>query len=117
MFFGGSWVAWGAGRVPVGVSPAESEFNTVEKTGGAKTHTLTVAEMPLHNHGGKLLAGGGELGLGGGSAYHARVLPSGTGWTGPGNAWGEPNIAAQGDGQAHNNLQPYITCYMWKRTA
>lgn len=46
----GTWVAWGAGRVPVGVDTAQTEFNTVEKTGGEKTHTLATNEMPRHNH-------------------------------------------------------------------
>ena len=46
----GTWVAWGSGRVPVGVDTSQTEFNTVEKTGGEKTHQLTVDEMPSHNH-------------------------------------------------------------------
>lgn len=37
--FGGTWEAWGAGRCPVGVNVDDSDFATVEKTGGAKTHT------------------------------------------------------------------------------
>ena len=49
----GTWVLWGAGRVPVGVKTSDSSFNTVEKTGGSKTanisHTHTIAS---HNHGG-----------------------------------------------------------------
>ena len=37
--YGGTWAAWGAGRVPVGVNTSDSDFSTVQKTGGAKTHT------------------------------------------------------------------------------
>ena len=48
--FGGTWVSWGAGRVPVGVDTTQNEFKTVEKTGGEKTHKLTVSEMPKHTH-------------------------------------------------------------------
>lgn len=50
--FGGTWVAWGTGRVPVGVDASDTDFNTVEKIGGAKKHTLTAAEsgLPAHNH-------------------------------------------------------------------
>lgn len=49
-YFGGTWVAWGAGRVPVGINTADGNFNTVEKTGGASTIALTVAQMPAHTH-------------------------------------------------------------------
>ena len=48
--FGGTWTAWGAGRVPVGIDASQTEFDTVEETGGAKTHTLTVDEIPSHYH-------------------------------------------------------------------
>jgi len=48
--FGGSWISWGSGRVPVGVNTNDTDFNTVEKEAGAKTHTLTVAQMPTHTH-------------------------------------------------------------------
>ena len=48
--FGGTWASWGTGRVPVGVDTAQTEFNTVQKTGGAKTHTLSTSEMPSHTH-------------------------------------------------------------------
>lgn len=103
--FGGTWVAWGSGRVPVGVDITQTEFNTVNKTGGAKTHTLTIAEMPAHTHQyrhyfGKINADDGPYGS----------LP--TGVTDPGGP-----TKSTGGGQAHNNLQPYITCYMWRRTA
>lgn len=48
--FGGTWAAWGSGRVPVGVNTGDSSFNTVEKTGGSKTVTLAEANLPAHTH-------------------------------------------------------------------
>lgn len=54
--FGGTWVSWGAGRVPIGVNTGDSDFNTVEKTGGGKTfnnsHTHVVGSHThtLNNH-------------------------------------------------------------------
>lgn len=48
--FGGTWVAWGSGRAPVGINTSDGNFNTVEKTGGSATETLTVAQMPSHTH-------------------------------------------------------------------
>ena len=49
-YLGGTWVAWGAGKVPVGVDTTDTDFATVEKTGGEKEHILTTNEMPSHNH-------------------------------------------------------------------
>lgn len=48
--FGGTWIPWGSGKVPVGVNTGDSYFNTVEKTGGNKTITLTKTQIPVHNH-------------------------------------------------------------------
>ena len=48
--FGGTWVAWGSGRVPVGVNTGDGNFNTVEKTGGTATETLSVSQIPSHTH-------------------------------------------------------------------
>jgi len=110
--FGGTWVPWGTGRVPVGIDTSDAAFDTVEKTGGAKTHTLSTAEMPTHNHGGKIagtsngdymgLVGGGQGGWGIASSTNNNIYRAG--------------ISNDGSGSAHNNLQPYIACYMWKRT-
>lgn len=101
----GTWSAFGAGRVPVGYDSGQTEFNTDEKTGGAKTHTLTVNEMPAHNH--PMRFGNPAGGDGTGYAY------SGTAGTGT-SPFNPLNV---GGGQAHNNLQPYIVVRMWKRTA
>jgi microcystin-dependent protein len=46
----GTWAAYGPGRVLVCVDGSQAEFNAVQKTGGAKTHTLTTAEIASHNH-------------------------------------------------------------------
>lgn len=110
VLFGGTWVAWGAGKVPVGVDTSQTEFNTVEKTGGEKTHTLTVAEMPSHSHNWKATNLGASGDNYAGIAYNNY---SGHAGQNPMTEW----IYNTGGDQAHNNLQPYITCYMWKRTA
>ena len=49
--FGGTWVAFGTGRTLVGIDTSQTEFNTVQKTGGEKTHTLTGAESGQKNLG------------------------------------------------------------------
>jgi hypothetical protein len=113
-FLGGTWVAWGSGQVPVGVDTGQTEFNTVEKTGGEKTHVLTTAEMPSHSHtapGGT--SGGTPVNPGDNLSVNYTNQSAATGWSGTG--LGGSNLT--GGSQPHNNLQPYITCYMWKRTA
>ena len=140
-FLGGTWVSWGAGRVPVGVSSSDTDFNTAEKTGGEKTHRLSVDEMPWHDHSGTNSTvetetihtrptGGALLPLGI-STYTVKydvneqtqeymVSPAGgqtldvESGTIINSQYG---VCPNGSGVAHNNLQPYITCYMWKRTA
>lgn len=110
-YLGGTWVAWGSGRVPVGVDTAQTEFSTVERTGGAKTHTLSVNEMPYHDHdfvdtGWMNTFGDSDTG----GLYPFPMLSS--------FGAAEPSSTSPaGNSQPHNNLQPYITCYMFKRTA
>lgn len=110
---GGTWVAWGSGRVPVGVDGSQTEFDTVEKTGGSKTHTLTTAEMPAHAHGAGPNADGLAAHRVNTAGGYRAVFASGS----TGEVFDYRGTDSQGDGQAHNNLQPYITCYMFKRTA
>ena len=109
----GTWAAFGAGRVPVGIDSSDTDFDTAEETGGAKTHELTKAEIPPHLHTYNMKAnipGGTNAG---GDAYS---LGTASYNTGAGNVLGE-NGNGTGDASAHNNLQPYIAVYMWKRTA
>ena len=87
------------GKVVVGISAADTEFDTLNETGGAKTHTLTYAQMPAHNHG--INAGFGDTGTGDILRYQQ--------WAGNGRGYqytlsGGQTISTEGGGQAHNNL-------------
>ena len=104
----GTWAAFGAGRVPVGINSADADFDTAEETGGAKTHTLTTSELPAHSHGGIFPSGAS-----GSFSQAFDVDNPGTG----ADLGSEKTTSNTGSGAAHNNLQPYIVVYMWKRTA
>lgn len=130
----GTWAAFATGRTIVGIDAGQTEFNTVKETGGAKTHTLSINEMPQHNHSGSTVAitdpghkhSIETVGFNEGTGALRRRLAE----TPPGTQTdGDPintnttgitatlTIANQGGGAAHNNLQPYIVVYMWERTA
>lgn len=101
--FGGTWISWGAGRVPVGVDTTQTEFNTVEKTGGSKylqehRHNYLTTTLYYYDY----IAGGDIVAIPKGSTNKAIYKISGT-----------PDVPYANSG----NLQPYITCYIWKRTA
>lgn len=117
--FGGTWVAWGSGRVPVGVDTSDSSFSTVEKTGGEKTHTLTANEMPSHAH--TIPGSTVSWGTGVNAAHINESVMLGTTGTNQLLFLSDGGTILKtgeiGGSNAHNNLQPYITCYMWKRTA
>lgn len=106
LFGFGTWVAFGAGRVPVGLDANQTEFDTIEETGGAKTHTLQTSEIPAHSHVQNL------------PTSQTGSQSSGTRDTSTtGSSADALSTANTGGGGAHNNLQPYIVVYMWKRTA
>lgn len=50
VYFGGVWQKVAQGRTLVGYNSSETEFNSLRKTGGAKTVTLTTAQIPQHRH-------------------------------------------------------------------
>ena len=97
----GTWVAFGAGKVVVGLDSTDTDFDTVGETGGANTHTLTTSEIPSHTH-----------------SLNTSDNPGGTGAieVAGGSPTSTQSTQATGGGNAHNNLQPYIVAYMWKRT-
>ena len=164
----GTWVAWGSGRVPVGVNTSDSNFNSVEKTGGSNTHShslsskttgshsLTETELPIHTHSIPSLTG--STGSAGEHSHYSAFGYHGTQWKDvadggmacvsweyiPGDG-SSSNRTTSGAAHTHSvttnssttgrsggdnghthtlpdtpsasSLQPYITCYMWKRTA
>ena len=85
------------GKICLGVEEEDSTLNEIGKTGGEKEHTLTIAEIPSHSHSQRL------------------EWTNGTGWGLSSATVGDTNVRVDGnvntgsigEGQAHNNMQPY----------
>ncbi|MFR8011274.1 MAG: phage baseplate protein [Clostridia bacterium] len=87
-FLGFKWERCLAGRAPVGINPSEAEFASIGQTGGEKTHALTTAEIPPY------------------SSHGFSAVESSR----------NPRIESfNGNGQPHNNLQPYEVIAPWRR--
>lgn len=108
------------GKVPVGYDSSQTEFDTVGESGGAKTHTLTTAQIPAHTHGARLTNGSVRLYKGsqtttasGSISFSSKTdrqyAQSGTST----NSWQTATFSLNhthdsvGGSGAHNNLQPY----------
>lgn len=97
------------GRAPVGYASSDTDFDTVGKTGGEKTHKLTTTEMPSHGHSGngwtfsvyKGTRSSESVGGISGTGYIMTQVASGGSWG------GYATTPAAGGGGAHNNLQPF----------
>lgn len=116
---GTTWEQFAKGKTLVGLDTSDSDFNTSGQTGGEKTHTLTTTEIPAHGHG---------------MAHtHSYTGPNTASWktgtNGTAHTWctsagsktsggaSKTTTDNAGGGSAHNNLQPYIVVYMWKRVS
>ena len=143
LFGFGTWEAMPAGRVLLaqGKSSWGTTYNA-GSTGGEATHQLTVGELPSHGHtastdtiniNGGFRLDGTEVG---GTTSASGVFSIGSSFTpskGHGNNGGGSNVGRNinfnsthshkitinnvGEGQSHNNIQPYLTVYMWKRVS
>ena len=115
----GTWTAFAAGRVMVGFDSSNALFDTAEETGGnadaitvSHTHTATSTDAGhLHTQTAYNTAGIGNAG-GGGARVTAVTANTGTGF-----ASITTTVASAGSSGTNANYQPYITVYMWKRTA
>lgn len=126
LFGFGRWEAMPAGRVLLAQGTASWGTYNAGSTGGEATHQLTVGELPAHNHSASTNTTG--------SHAHTYTWRNYQGWAGSKSAtkvWEDTatnNTGSAGDhshtvtinntgsNQAHNNLQPYISVYIWKRT-
>jgi len=120
----GTWTAFGAGRVMVGFDSGNALFDTAEETGGSAdaitvshTHTATTTSTDSgHTHGispSAWTTGGGNVS---GSAYSFGGQVSAT-QSSTANITSTTTVASTGSSGTNANYQPYITVYMWKRTA
>ena len=98
--FGGTWE-----RLKDRFLLAAGDTYAAGATGGEAAHTLTVEEMPSHSHEIQYISA--ETGD---SVAGVKGAPTA-------NWWSADYIRATGGGAAHNNMPPYLTVYMWKRTA
>ncbi len=133
----GTWVAFGAGRVMVGLDGSDALFDALEETGGSKdaivvshSHTATSSSSssftgsPLADH--AHTVGGPTSGGGSGTSF-GNVLESPTSISTSSVSAGTPSgsvstststtVNTTGSSGTNANLQPYITVAMWKRTA
>lgn len=130
----GNWEALPAGRVLLAQGTSTWGVNySAGSTGGEDKHTLTVSESAPHNHTGSATTSGS-------THTHALTMQASHGKSGNGgvprfsdgdmwSAYKTQNLSAAGEhshaitinnsggGQAHNNMQPYLSVYMWKRTS
>lgn len=104
VLFGGTWE-----QIKDTFLLSAGDEYTAGSTGGEAKHTLTIDEMPKHEH---LPYRSGE----------GDVWSFTTEWTQNGgkNSWESMNgsfLGSAGNNQPHNNMPPYLTVYMWKRIA
>lgn len=93
------------GKVCLGLDEDDTNLNAIRKTGGEKTHKLTISEMPSHS---ATVNAKSVQGVGGGSGWFLQYASSNQ----------DLSTVAIGGGQAHNNMQPYeVVGYMWIRRA
>lgn len=104
-YLGLKWERELVGMTPVGIDTNQSEFNTIGKTGGEKSHILKINEIPSHTHPVRVIKSNAvplsEPGISGYNTNNSGVSDTTT--------------QSSGGGLGHNNLQPYKVVAYWKR--
>lgn len=127
---GGVWEEFATGRTLVGYNPVDDDLTETGMTGGEKTHKLTIKEMPSHNHSASTGNAGKHshtVGYRKRREVYGKGTLDGMHWnTGTASTITTSEVAnhshtvtveSTGSGIEHNNMMPYITVRMWKRTA
>jgi hypothetical protein len=116
----GTWTAFGAGRVMVGFNSGNALFDTAEETGGnadaitvTHTHTATVTD-PGHTHTARSIA---QLGSDFSVAQVGQTFQQNATFINSNTTGISVTNSSTGSSGTNANYQPYITVYMWKRTA
>ena len=119
----GSWSRFGEGRILVSQSSSDSDFDTAEETGGAKTHTISESQLPSHQH---FIMNTGN-GFGNNLENNVNFAGTTNSRGGLGNndyimqainsTANAGKTSAVGSGSAVTHMNPYIVTYMWKRTS
>ena len=115
----GTWVAFGAGKVPVGIDSSDTDFDTAEETGGGKTASTT---LPNHVH---QWFDGTRSGASSGIDFSSSFTSGSFNSSGAASDFsGDPDTSDFYTANPTTNpsitvstIQPYIVVYMWKRTA
>jgi hypothetical protein len=117
----GTWTAFAAGRVMVGFNASNTLFDTAEETGGSAdaivvSHTHTATDSGhTHTYAGSVGSTGTFQYSGGGGTSGVGVPYNAGSTTDSGTA--NITVSTTGSSATNANYQPYITVYMWKRTA
>lgn len=114
-YIGGTWESYGQGRTLIGAGTGTDSNNTsqlfrVGAMGGEYNHTLTIAEMPNHRH--DINASGDGTFEYSETGTHLAPIQK----VNASNWRFSFYTVKEGGNAAHNNIQPYIVTYMWKRT-
>ena len=117
-YLGGEWESYGEGRTIVGAGTGTDSNNVqkvfeINETGGEYEHTLTVNEMPLHNH--RIFITANSYTAVSGGDYLTTTSASSSSIVTSGRNLGITQ--ENGGNQSHNNIQPYVVTYIWKRVS
>lgn len=120
LFGFGTWTAFGAGRVMVGLNGSDSSFDTLEETGGSKDAIVVSHNHSASDSGHQHTITHGFINAFGSGSSGSRGIYSSTG-TGTRDlsesASANISVSTTGSSGTNANLPPYIVVYMWKRVA
>ena len=119
----GTWVRFGEGRMVISQHSSNSRWDSAEETGGSETITLTTSQIPSHSHFTSSSGNGFPNTVQANGALTVTSNSNGGAGNNDYNFFGVSGQANQsptsntGGGGSHDNMPPFITVYMWKRTA